>query len=98
MLSTGRLHVELDNDRFAAGQPIALREDLSELRFRLESDNPDDHTVRLWIGGLPAGRYAVGSAAGVIASFDVEDPTQPSALTVPVTAATRLRPLIVTRL
>jgi hypothetical protein len=97
MLSTGRLHVELDNDRFAAGQPIALREDLSEMRFRLDSDNPEDHTATLRATGLAAGGYTVRAGSAVIASFDVQDAAQPSILALPMNGATRAAGFAVVR-
>ena len=42
-----KLHMVLETDRFAASQPIVLKEDFSEVRFRLESDNPASHVARL---------------------------------------------------
>ena len=33
--------------RFAVNEPIVIRDDLSELRFQLESDNPEPHATQL---------------------------------------------------
>jgi hypothetical protein len=41
ILNSGRLHLTLSADRFAASQPIVLQEDLSELRFSLICDDED---------------------------------------------------------
>ena len=68
-----RLHVETDVDRFAPGASIALTEDLSELRFQLESRNPAAHSNPVRIAGLPAGTYRVLREGEVIASFTVGD-------------------------
>jgi hypothetical protein len=54
-----QLHLVLQMDHFATTEPIVLKEDLSEVRFRLESDNPMRHATRLLVSGLPAGKYAV---------------------------------------
>lgn len=73
ILASGRLHVETDVDRFAAGACIALTEDLSEFRFQLESRNPAAHSNTVRIAGLPAGGYQVLREGEVIASFTVGD-------------------------
>jgi hypothetical protein len=54
-----KLHLVLQMDRFATAEPIVLKEDLSEVRFRVESDNPMRHVTRLLLSGLPSGKYAV---------------------------------------
>src|SRR5579872_5024458 len=58
-----QFHVSLifDNDRFAAGQPITLRDDLSAVRFQLETDNPAPHIVELRVAG-PGGDYLIRSS------------------------------------
>ncbi|HEX7051145.1 MAG TPA: hypothetical protein VF188_13135, partial [Longimicrobiales bacterium] len=72
-LDTGKLDMILERDRFAAARPITLAEDLSEVRFHVESDNPEAHTARLRVAG-PAGRYAVrGGDGAAIAVIEVED-------------------------
>ncbi len=58
MLNGGKLHVTLDSDRFAGAQPIILKEDLSELRFQLETDNPTPHVTKLRLSG-PAGEFVM---------------------------------------
>ena len=73
MLADGRLHVETRVDRFAAGRPIVVREDLSEIRFALESGNPDDHLNTVLVAGLPAGRYHVRRGEETITAFDAAD-------------------------
>ena len=55
MFSSGNLHLVLDNDRFAAAQPIVLQPDLSQISFQIESENSAAHSVALYftasIGG-----------------------------------------------
>ena len=68
-----KLHMVLEADRFAALQPIALKEDFTEVRFRLESDNPSRHSAKLHLSGLPPGSYGVREGDRTIASIDVKD-------------------------
>ena len=73
MLTTGKLQLVLDSDRFAASQPIVLDADCTGVSFMLESDNPAPHRVRLHLGGLPGGRYSVlaGQQPGVTFAVEV---------------------------
>jgi hypothetical protein len=57
MLDTGRLHLESEVDRFPAEKPIVLRDDLSEIRFQLESDNLEPHTAHMQLEGSLEGTY-----------------------------------------
>jgi hypothetical protein len=72
MLNDTKLDLILDNDRFASEQPIALKENLSEIRFQLESDNPARHVAKLRLS-LPAGKYSVRSGERTIASVESKD-------------------------
>ena len=57
MLDTGRLHLGSEADRFHFERPILLQGDLTEIRFQLESDNPEVHTARMEMEGSEAGSY-----------------------------------------
>jgi hypothetical protein len=83
VLDTGRLHLESEADRFAPDQPIVLREDLSEIRFQLESDNPETHTARIQLAGLPVGTYELRQDRRPTRRFTLVD-GWPSTLPVPV--------------
>src|SRR5215813_10683894 len=67
-----KLHLILESDRFAASQPIVLKEDLSAVRFRLESDNPSSHFARLQVSGLPPGPYSVISGTETVATIEMK--------------------------
>ena len=71
LLGAGRLHLESGVERFAPGEPITVREDLSELRFRLESANPETHAGALRITGLRVGTWKLLSGDRLIDTFDV---------------------------
>src|SRR2546430_4389510 len=68
-----KLHMVLETDRFAASQPIVLKEDFSEVRFRLESDNPASHVARLRLSGLATSSYALLDGSRTIAAVEVKD-------------------------
>jgi hypothetical protein len=71
-LDSGTLSIVLENDRFASAQPITLKEDLSEIRFQLETDNPSKHVTRLEVSDLPTGKYVVCEGNKSIASFETK--------------------------
>jgi hypothetical protein len=73
MLGERKLHLLLDNDRFLATESIFLKQDFSEMRFSLETDNPEKHAARLHLTGLPPGKYSVGDDKGPIAALDVQE-------------------------
>jgi hypothetical protein len=73
MLDEGRLHLVLDNDRFAASEPIFIKQDFSEMHFTLETDNPERHSAKLHTAGLPSGKYSVGDNQGSVAIVEVLD-------------------------
>jgi hypothetical protein len=87
LLGDRRLHLESEADRFPADAPIALAEDLSAIRFRLESANPAPHANRVRLAGLPAGSYRVSRDGQPVASLDTADGA-PATFDVPVSAGT----------
>ena len=54
-----RLHLELIGASFAANQPIAINDKLSNLRFTLENPEKTSHRAQLCVSGLPAGEYKI---------------------------------------
>ena len=96
LLGIRKLHLILDSDRFSANAPIVLKEDLSEIRFRLESDNPRKHLTRLNIAGLSAGTYSLKSSDKVVESFDIKEQTE-TTIDVPIDSATRLKTFVISR-
>jgi hypothetical protein len=73
MLTTGRLHMVLDRDRFSSSAPIVLADDLSVIRFELESDTTAGHTSTLRLSGLAAGRYQLrGAGSELLTTVTIE--------------------------
>ncbi len=68
LLAGGTLHIMLDADRFAAGQPLALNSDLSGITVQIESDNPGAHVVPLHLSAPVSGTYTIMADAAVVAS------------------------------
>jgi hypothetical protein len=73
ILPGGRLHMESAVDRFAAAESIFVREDITEVRFQLESQNPSRHSNPVRLAGLPEGTYEVRLDEHVLAVRDVAD-------------------------
>ncbi|MGH7505993.1 MAG: DUF5695 domain-containing protein, partial [Longimicrobiales bacterium] len=73
LLGDRRLHLETEIDRLAREHPVSLREDLSEIRFQLESHNPAAHVNTIRLSGLPAGSYQVTRDRQVVTTLDVVD-------------------------
>jgi len=68
-----RLHMELSRDHFAAGEPIRVSDDLSEIRFVVESARGGEHVTHLRVAGLPAGAWRVMQADEVVQELLVEE-------------------------
>jgi hypothetical protein len=92
MVNGGKLHLTLNADRFVASRPIVLQEDLSELRFSLESDNPATHVVKLYVSGLPSGEYTVGDGSKPIGKLSFKDGIE-SFFEVPMEVGVRPKPV-----
>jgi hypothetical protein len=91
-----KLHMILETDRFVATQPIVLKEDLSEARFHLESDNPAGHITKLRLSVPAAGRYVLREGDKVVATLDLKS-GQETTLELPVDAGARPRSFIISR-
>ena len=85
-----KLDLVLETDRFAASQPIVLKEDLSSVHFTVESDNPTKHMARLRLSGLAPGSYALLDGNKTIAVLEIKD-GQESVVEIPVPAGDRTK-------
>jgi len=54
-----RMHLILDRDGFALGQPVVFNNDLSRIAFVLENRAGDGHESEIRLAGLPSGAYQV---------------------------------------
>jgi hypothetical protein len=72
LLAEAELHIELDEARFAAGQPIKLADDASRVEFAVESDAPQEHAVQIQIRGTK-GSYRIIDDANNSQSVDLVD-------------------------
>jgi hypothetical protein len=97
MLHGATLHLESEVDRFAASEPIVLSEDLSEVRFQLESDTPAAHVAALHLSGAAPGRYTVrGEGGETAATVELSGP-QAVVLHLRIDAHTRRKAFVLTR-
>jgi hypothetical protein len=88
MLDGGRLHLESEVDRFRPDRPIVVTEDVTQVRFELESDDPAAHTATLRVSGLAPGRYSVQHGAKELPPVTITEGEE-SLVRVPVTAGGR---------
>ena len=89
MLDTGRVHIQLERDRFAPSASIVIANDLSRVRFVLESSTPAEHDSTLRLSGLPPGTYRVSDANEVsLTTFTIADGGE-ALIALPIRAATR---------
>ncbi|MGH7950628.1 MAG: DUF5695 domain-containing protein [Limisphaerales bacterium] len=72
MFNTGNLHLILDNDHFAASQPIVLQPDLSQVSFQIESENSAAHSAILHFTVSTAGAYSVTDAHGTVTTVNLQ--------------------------
>ena len=54
-----RLHMQLIGANYAASQPVAINDKLSNIQFTLENPEKTAHHAQLCISGLPAGEYKI---------------------------------------
>jgi hypothetical protein len=71
MLGTSKLHLISDTDHFATGQPLVLKNDLSQIQFRLESSNPEKHLATIHLSGL-TGAYTISSHKTKLADLSLK--------------------------
>lgn len=71
-----RLHLLLDNDGFAAEQPITISDDLNHLAFRIENRAGRPHATQMRISGMPAGAYEISVNGRRAATFSGSEQEQ----------------------
>jgi len=76
MLDTGRLHLSSDLARFSATIPVRLKENLSEIQFSLETDNPLPYEESLRLSASLPGTYVVRSGNQILATVTISDATE----------------------
>ncbi|HEX7618389.1 MAG TPA: hypothetical protein VF480_06690, partial [Verrucomicrobiae bacterium] len=96
MLDDKKLHLVLDNDRFARGKPIVLKNDFSEIRFQIESGNPAVHVAILHISGLTPGKYNLRDRKKLISTVEVRDGLE-TIVEIPMEPDDRPKSLIIAR-
>jgi hypothetical protein len=96
LLGNNKLHLILNSDRFSNSTPIILKEDLSEIRFRLESDNPTKHLTRMNIAGLKSGTYSLKASNKTVESFEIKEQKE-TVIDVPIDSDTRLKTFVISR-
>ena len=91
-----KLHMALDTDRFAAAQPVVLKEDLSEVRFRVESDNAARHVATLRLSVPAPGSYVLRDGDRTLATIEIKD-GQETPVELPMDAGARPKTFTISR-
>jgi hypothetical protein len=71
-----RFHLLLDNDGFAAEQPITISDDLHTVAFRVENRAAKPHATHMRISGMPSGNYAISVNGSQVTTFSGSDKEQ----------------------
>lgn len=96
LLGDQRFHLVLKTDRFSANSPLVFKEDLSEIRMRLESDNPARHMTTLRLAGLRPGPYVLKLGNTVISTFDIKERAE-TEIQIPIDGDPRLNTFVISR-
>jgi uncharacterized Ntn-hydrolase superfamily protein len=101
ILADRRLDLELQSDRFAADPPILLQDNLSQVQFVVESDNPAEHSTQVGLGGVQPGSYVLAGGDKQLATLhvDAEDVAfgRTVSIEVPIQRGGRSRPITIKR-
>ena len=76
VLDSGRLHLNTLSDRFAVGQSLTVRSDLSRTVLTLETENPAAHTSRLLLKSSTAGPCIITGPGGTVATLSLQANTE----------------------
>jgi hypothetical protein len=90
------MQMALESDRFQAAKPITLREDLTEVRFTLETENPQAHVTKMSFVPPVTGTFNVRGDDGKITPVSVTA-GQPAAMELPMPAGTRPHAFIISK-
>ena len=71
MLNSSTLHLVLDNDRFAAEQPIVCTDDQSFTAFQMESEVTIAHKATLHLTVSVPGTYTVSNNHGLVTTTNL---------------------------
>jgi hypothetical protein len=96
MLGKNKMQMALESDRFQAAKPITLREDLTEVRFTLETENPQAHVTKMSFVPPVTGTFNVRGDDGKITPVSVTA-GQPAAMELPMPAGTRPHAFIISK-
>jgi hypothetical protein len=95
MFNTGNLHLVIDTDRFASGQPIVTVPDLSQSAFTLETGDLASHTARLHLTASTGGTYRISSSTSTN-QVNVTAGAE-SLIDLPIPASTTTIPFMISR-
>ena len=86
----------LNGDHFAAGQVIALTDDLSQISFQVETGNPAPHNEPLRLTVSTSGQYTISNNHGLVTTVNLTA-GQEAMVSLPVDANAPAQPFVITR-
>jgi hypothetical protein len=95
LLATSSLDLVLNVDRFAASQPIAMKDDLSLASFQIESGNPNAHNETLRLTVSVTGTYTISNNHGLVTTVSLTA-GQETQVSLPVDASATAQPFVIT--
>jgi hypothetical protein len=96
MLNTSTLHAVLDNDRFAANQPILCKDDQTLFNFQMESEVTNAHTATLHFTVSTPGTYTINNNHGLVTTTNLVA-GQEAVISLPIDANAAGQPFSITR-
>jgi hypothetical protein len=96
LLNGATLHLVLRSDRFAQGQAIGLKDDLSQTTFQIESGNPATHTEILHLTASISGQYTLSNNHGLVSTLNLVA-GQDTAVSLPIDANAAAQPFVIAR-
>jgi len=71
--SKNRFHLILKSDGFLREYPLAIKDDMSEINFKIENRSRKEHQFQMSFSGLPAGRYHVFLDGSEITTLEINN-------------------------
>jgi hypothetical protein len=96
LLNSSTLHMVLDNDRFAASEPIVCTDDQSFTGFQMESEVTSGHSAILHFTPSIAGTYTISNNHGVVTALTLAA-GQEAVINLPIDANAIGQPFTITR-
>lgn len=69
-------HLLLNTDGFLKGKPIIIKNDLTEIKIKIENRSHRPHLLRFSLLGLPIGKYNILLNENIVSTFEIKNNEQ----------------------